>query len=45
MVMAALMAKGTSEIHNLIHVDRGYENFEEKLRLLGADIRRVTDQD
>ena len=45
MVMAALMAKGTSEIHNLIHVDRGYENFEEKLRALGADIRRVTDED
>lgn len=45
MVMAALMANGTSEIHNLIHVDRGYENFEEKLRALGADIRRVIDQD
>ncbi len=45
MVMAALMADGTSEIDNLIHVDRGYENFEDKLRALGADIRRVTDAD
>ncbi len=45
MVMAALMADGTSEINNLIHVDRGYENFEEKLRALGADIRRVNSDD
>lgn len=43
MVMAALMAEGTSEIHNLKHVDRGYENFEEKLRSLGADIKRVNE--
>lgn len=44
-VMAALMADGVSEISNLSHVDRGYENFEEKLRSLGADIQRVNDED
>lgn len=43
MVMAALMADGTSEIYNLSHVDRGYERFEEKLKDLGAKIKRVQD--
>lgn len=43
MIMAAIMANGSSEIYNLSHVDRGYEKFEEKLRSLGADIKRVQD--
>lgn len=43
MVMAAIMAEGTSEIYDLNHVDRGYEDFEEKLRSLGANIKRVHD--
>lgn len=43
MIMAAIMAEGTSEIYNLNHVDRGYENFEEKLEALGANIKRVED--
>lgn len=43
MIMAAIMAEGTSEIYNLSHVDRGYENFEAKLRALGANIKRVYD--
>jgi UDP-N-acetylglucosamine 1-carboxyvinyltransferase len=40
-VLAALNANGKSEITNIGYIDRGYENFEEKLRSLGADITRV----
>ena len=43
MVMAALMAEGKSEITNLKYIDRGYENLEEKLTSLGADIKRIRD--
>ena len=41
MVIAALMADGTSEIEEIGHIERGYENIVEKLRGLGADIRKV----
>ena len=41
LVVAALMAEGTSEIDNLYHIDRGYENFEHKLRALGGKIERI----
>ena len=41
MLIAALAAEGTSEIEKLSHIDRGYENFVEKLRGIGADIKRV----
>ncbi len=41
LVLAALGAEGTSEVLDLSHVDRGYAGFEEKLRNLGARIRRV----
>ena len=41
LVVAALMAEGYSEIENISHIDRGYENFEGKLRKLGAMIERV----
>ena len=40
MVIAALMADGVTEIYNLKYIDRGYEDFEHKLRLLGAQISR-----
>lgn len=43
LVVAALMAEGSSTIENLHHVDRGYENFEEKIRLLGGKIERYVD--
>ncbi|MBR5157233.1 MAG: UDP-N-acetylglucosamine 1-carboxyvinyltransferase [Clostridia bacterium] len=43
MVIAGLMAKGTTEIHEIQHIDRGYEKMEEKFKALGADIRRVTE--
>ncbi|MFH0833781.1 MAG: UDP-N-acetylglucosamine 1-carboxyvinyltransferase, partial [Patescibacteria group bacterium] len=41
MVLAALSAKGISEISNIEYIDRGYENFDLKLRNLGAEIERV----
>ena len=40
MVIAALGATGTSTISNILYIDRGYENLEQKLRSLGADIVR-----
>lgn len=41
MVIAALMADNTTEISNIYYIDRGYEKFDEKLRSLGADIKRA----
>ncbi len=43
MVIAALCANGTTEILNVYHIDRGYENIIEKLTSLGADIKRTDD--
>ncbi len=40
LVLAALAAKGQSTIRNISQIDRGYENVEEKLRMLGARIER-----
>ena len=40
MLIAGLAARGTTEIENVVYIDRGYENFVEKLRALGADIYR-----
>lgn len=40
-ILAAMVAKGTSEINGIENVERGYENIEERLKLLGADIKRV----
>ena len=41
MIIAGLMAEGTTEIRDIYHIDRGYENFEEKFIKLGGDIQRV----
>ena len=41
-MIAGLMAKGTTEIYETFYIDRGYERIEDKLRVLGADIRRET---
>jgi UDP-N-acetylglucosamine 1-carboxyvinyltransferase len=41
LVLAGLVAQGTTEIQRIYHIDRGYERIEEKLRQLGADIRRL----
>jgi UDP-N-acetylglucosamine 1-carboxyvinyltransferase len=43
MVLAALCAQGTSTIHNIHQIDRGYERFDEKLQTLGAKVRRLND--
>ena len=39
------MANGTTVVEDIYHIERGYENIDEKLRALGADIRRATDYD
>lgn len=41
MIIAGLMADGTTEIRDIYHIDRGYENFERKFIALGGDIQRV----
>ena len=43
LVIAGLMAQGTTEIYNTHFIDRGYEHLEEKLNSLGAKISRTTD--
>jgi UDP-N-acetylglucosamine 1-carboxyvinyltransferase len=39
-VVAALTAEGETEVSDVHHVDRGYEDFEAKLTALGAEVRR-----
>jgi len=41
LIMAALIAFGRTEIDNIYQIDRGYERLDERLRSLGADIKRV----
>ncbi len=41
LVLAALNAKGTTEVHRLYHIDRGYEHLDEKLAALGAVVQRA----
>ena len=41
LVLAGLVAEGTTDVQRIYHIDRGYECIEEKLRQLGAGIRRV----
>jgi UDP-N-acetylglucosamine 1-carboxyvinyltransferase len=41
LVLAGLVAEGETVIDRVYHIDRGYENIEEKFRQLGADIRRL----
>jgi UDP-N-acetylglucosamine 1-carboxyvinyltransferase len=41
LLIAALSAKGTSVIHNIEQIDRGYQNIDERLRNLGAVIERI----
>lgn len=42
LLLAALAAKGETRISNIGQIDRGYEQVEDKLRALGADIRRIS---
>lgn len=41
LIVAGIAAEGRTEVYNLEHIDRGYENIEEKFRKIGADIKRV----
>lgn len=43
-VMAALCAEGVSTVTDIYHIDRGYEKIEEQLKLIGADITRLNDE-
>ena len=44
LVLAALAAEGETTLRRIYHIDRGYENFEGKLRSLGAVIKRLPDE-
>ena len=41
LIIAGIIAEGTTEVYNLEHIDRGYENIEEKFRKIGANIQRI----
>lgn len=43
LIIAGTIAKGKTEVYNLEHIDRGYENIEDKFRQLGAKIERVSE--
>lgn len=45
LIIAGIIAEGTTEIYNLKHIDRGYENIEERFRNLGANIERVVEKE
>jgi UDP-N-acetylglucosamine 1-carboxyvinyltransferase len=42
LILAGLVAEGDTTIDRIYHLDRGYENIEEKLSALGAKIRRIS---
>ncbi|WP_280268161.1 UDP-N-acetylglucosamine 1-carboxyvinyltransferase [Nocardia wallacei] len=42
LVLAGLVADGVTEVHDVFHIDRGYPDFVENLRSLGADVQRVS---
>jgi UDP-N-acetylglucosamine 1-carboxyvinyltransferase len=44
LVLAGLVAEGTTEVNRVYHIDRGYESIDEKLMGLGAEIERVKDK-
>ena len=41
LVLAGLIAEGTTDVHRIYHLDRGYERLEAKLQELGATITRL----
>lgn len=45
LVLAALVAKGESVIFGVDHLDRGYENFDKRLKKIGASIERINDEE
>ena len=45
LVLAGIFAEGETQVHNIYHIDRGYEDYVGKLTGLGANVRRVPDED
>lgn len=45
LILAGLVAEGTTEVLRVYHIDRGYEHIEKKFQALGADIKRVSGQE
>ena len=45
LILAGLVARGTTEVLRVYHLDRGYESIERKLQALGADIERVSGEE
>ena len=43
LIIAGISANGITEVYNLKHIDRGYENIEEKFRKIGANIQRINE--
>src|SRR5574344_323401 len=43
LIIAGIIAEGQTELYNIEHIDRGYENIEEKIRKLDEDIKRVSE--
>lgn len=43
LIVAGVSANGVTEVYNLGHIDRGYENIEEKFRKIGANIKRINE--
>ncbi len=43
LIIAGIAATGITEVHNLEHIDRGYENIEEKFQKIGANIQRISE--
>jgi UDP-N-acetylglucosamine 1-carboxyvinyltransferase len=44
LIVAGLVAQGTTHVSRVYHIDRGYERIEEKLRAVGADIERIQEE-
>jgi UDP-N-acetylglucosamine 1-carboxyvinyltransferase len=44
LILAGLVAHGTTKVGRVYHIDRGYERIEEKLRAVGADVQRIREE-
>jgi UDP-N-acetylglucosamine 1-carboxyvinyltransferase len=44
-VLAGIVADGRTVVHNIYHIDRGYEDYVGKLTSLGANVKRVSGSD
>lgn len=44
LVLAGLAARGVTTVNRIYHIERGYERIDEKLRAVGAEIERATEE-